>query len=133
MNARKTPGYMTEELQPRIVGGPPRYATRTDKRVEHIALTKRNGECIGYIYANDEDDAAGWIAVAGLDAEGWALATPWIHLLHEAKRRGLKPTAALDQMLRNENAETRFAPGSRATSASLAMLRRIAGHPEEES
>jgi len=128
---RKAPGYMTEDLQPRIVGGPPRYATRTDKPIEHITLAKRDGAPIGYFYANDEDDAAGWVAVAGLSPDGWNLAAPWVRMLHDAKRRGWKPSAVLDEMLRTTNSYSQVVPGSRARSASLAMLMKIAGHSEE--
>jgi hypothetical protein len=111
MAERRAPGYMTEDLQPRIAAGAPRYTSRTAKQVEHVALAKRSGERIGYLYANDEDDAAGWIAVAGLTPAGWNLATPWVRILHDA---------------------THVVPGSRTTSASLSTLRKIAGYSGEE-
>ena len=124
---------MTEDLEPRIVGGPPRYTSRTAKPVQHIALATADGQLIGYLYANDEDDAAGWVAVAGLNPAGWNLATPWIRMLHEAKERGLKPTAALEEIQRAPNPYTRVVPGSRSTSASLAILKEVAGHQQGES
>jgi len=126
------PGYMTEDLQPRITGGPPRYTTRTDKPVEHIALATKDGELMGYLYINDEDDAAGWEPAVGASPDAQNLAAPWGRMLQHAKARGLRPSAALDEMLRATLPRSHVVPGSRATSANLAELRRIAGHPGEE-
>lgn len=123
------PGYMTEDLQPRISGGPPRYARHTDKAVRHVAIETPAGERIGYLYANDEDDAAGWLPVADASAAALNLATPWVRILHNAKKRGLKPSEALEQILRATNSYSRVVPESLASSASLAMLEKIAGRP----
>ena len=122
------PGYMTEDLQPRITGGPPRYARRTDKAVRHVAIETRAGERIGYLYVNDEDDAAGWLPVADASAAALDLATSCVRMLHSAKERGLKPSEALEQILRATGSHTRIVPESLASSASLDALRRIAGY-----
>jgi hypothetical protein len=49
-------------------------------------------------------------------------------MLHRAKERGLKPSAALDEIQRATNPHTRVVPGSLAIAASLAALREIAGY-----
>jgi hypothetical protein len=120
------PGYMTEDLEMREVSGPPRYTSRTNKPVDHITLATKEGEVIGYIYANDEDEAAGWQAVAGASPDAQNLAAPWMRMLHGAKKRGVKPGAALDEMLRATHPDSRIVPGSRKTSASLDVLKQLA-------
>lgn len=124
---RRPPGYMTEDLEMAKVAGPPKYTSRTDKAVEHIALADKQGSIIGYIYANDEDDAAGW---QGRPAAGFAaqnLAAPWLMKLRDAKKRGLKPTAALDELMRSSDANTQVVADSRQTAPSLAALKELAG------
>jgi hypothetical protein len=123
------PGYMTEDLEMREVSGPPRYTSRTNKPVEHIALATQEGKCVGYLYANDEDDAAGWQAVAGASPDEQNLAAPWMRMLQDAKQRGLKPSAALEEMLRATPPNSHVVPGSRNLSASLDALKVIAGEP----
>ena len=124
---RKVRGPMSEDLELRIVSGPPRYTSRTDKPVEHLALADDQGNVIGYIYANDEDEAAGWQArpAAGFHAQN--LVAPWIRMLHEAKRRSLKPSAALDELMGCSHPHTHIVPNSRQRSANLAALKELAG------
>jgi hypothetical protein len=123
------PGYMTEDLQMREVCGPPRYTSRTNKPVEHITLATQQGELMGYLYINDEDDAAGWEPVAGASPDAQNLVAPWNRMLLDAKKRGLKPSAALEEMLRVTLRYSHVVPGSRQTSASLDALRALAGDP----
>ena len=96
---RRPPGYMTEDLEMAKVSGPPKYTSRTDKAVDHIALADKQGTVIGYIYANDEDDAAGW---QGRPSAGFAaqnLAGPWLMKLRDAK----KPWTALAMQVRSHS------------------------------
>ncbi len=109
------------------VSGPPRYTSRTNGPVEHIALMTTQGELIGYIYANDEDAAAGWQAAARANPAAQNLAAPWIRMLRDAKKRGLKPSTALDEMLRTAIPNSHVVPGSRTTSVSLDALKKLAG------
>lgn len=129
MPRRPAPGYMTEDLQMRIVSGPPHYTSRTEKPVEHVLLRTSEGERMGFIYVNDEDDAAGWQVYAGAspDAQNWA--APWIRILRDCKGRGLKPSAALELILQTTHPRSEVVPGSRATSANLAALAELAGMP----
>jgi hypothetical protein len=120
------PGYMTEDLQPREISGPPRYTSRTNGPVEHITLATQQGELIGYLYFNDEDDAAGWLPLAGASPDAQNLVAPWNRMLLDAKKRGLKPSAALEEMLRVTLQYSHVAPGSRKTSASIDALKALA-------
>ncbi len=122
-----TPGYMTEDLEMQQVSGPPRYTSRTNGPVEHITLMTTKGELMGYIYANDEDAAAGWQAAARASPAAQNLAAPWIQMLCDAKKRGLKPGAALDEMLRTAIPNSYVVPGSRKTSENLDALKKLAG------
>ena len=124
---RRTPGYMTEDLELREIAGPPRYTSRTEKPVEHITLQAATGERIGYIYANDEDEAAGFRPHAGASAAAWNLAAFWVRILMECRKQGLKPSAALDRMLATSDPLSRVVPGSRATAESLGRLEELAG------
>jgi hypothetical protein len=121
---------MTEDLELREISGPPRYTSRTDKPVEHITLATKEGGIIGYIYANDEDEAAGWQAVAGASPDAQNLAAPWMRMLRDAKKRGLKPSAAFDEMLRATHPNSHIVRDSRRTSASLDALKQLASLPD---
>ena len=120
------PGYMTEDLQMREVSGPPRYTSRTEKPVEHITLATQDGKPIGFFYVNDEDEAAGWQPVAGASPDEQNLVAPWYRMLLDAKKRGLKPSIVLDEMLRATLPNSHVVPGSRARSASLDALKELA-------
>ena len=126
------PGYMTEDLQMREISGPPRYTYRTDKPVEHITLATQEGKPIGYFYANDEDEAAGCQPLAGASPDEMNLFPPWNRMLLDAKKRGLKPSAALDEMVGATHRNSRILPGSRTTSASLHALEALAGDPAKK-
>lgn len=117
---------MTEDLEIRIVSGPALYTTATAKAVEHITLRRAGGEVMGFIYGNDEDDAAGWVAREGASPEAWNDAAFWMRMLRDAKGRGIKPSQALDEMLLANNPRSHVVPGSRTVSASLDELKR--GH-----
>lgn len=121
------PGYMTEDLQPREISGPPRYTSRTNGPVDHITLGTQDGKPIGYFYANDDDEAAGFQPIVGASPDEQNLVAPWNRMLLDAKKRGLKPSAALDEMLRATHRNSYIAPGSRTTSASLDALKALAG------
>src|SRR5258706_5868401 len=117
------PGYMTEDLEMREVSGPPRYTLHTDKPVEHITLMTEEGELMGYLYANDDDDAAGWQLAAGASPTAQNLVAPWNRMLLDAKKRGLEPSAALDESLRATHLRSHVVPRSRKWSASLDALK----------
>jgi hypothetical protein len=123
---RHIPGYMTEDLQPRITG-PAQYTSRTDGPVVHITLADQAGRAIGFLYANDADDAAGWVPRATATPQQQNLASPWVMLLREARQRDLKPAAALDELMSAAPANGSHAvAGSRRCAASIAALKQLA-------
>jgi hypothetical protein len=136
---RKPPGYMTEDLQLREVSGPPSYKGITDKPVEYIAIANQSDAVIAYIYANDEDDVAAWLARPAAGHEGHGAYYPWMIKLRALKARGVPPTAALDELAREgtdapQDPRSHVVPGSRQHADSLAALKQIAGvvPPPEE-
>jgi hypothetical protein len=131
MSDRKLPGYMTEDLQPRVISGPPNYGVDTDKPIEHITLTNESDEVIGYIYANDEDDVAAWQLHYPAGHLATNLVPPWNRMLSDAKQRGLKPTQALDELERAPTPanKTKVVSGSRTKSSGTAALRALAQEP----
>ncbi|MFE1952568.1 ADP-ribosylglycohydrolase family protein [Streptomyces sp. NPDC059524] len=87
-----------EDLQFNAVSSPPRYASRTERPVRYGAVADGQGTVTGYVWANDEDDAAGWIVRrdAGEKAAGdgtWALR------LRDSKAAGRTPGEALRRLL----------------------------------
>jgi hypothetical protein len=132
MGGGRIQGPMSEDLEPRTISGPPRYRSKTDKGVEYVALADRDDRVIGYFYANDEDDAAGWQGRADVPPVSANLAAAWIRSLRDAKKRGLKPSAALDELIRRrvdyaDDPRTRIV-GPRKAAPSLASLRKLAGY-----
>jgi hypothetical protein len=99
MADEQPPGFLTEDLELRVTGGPPRYRSKTDGPVDYITIRDAQDGVIGHIYANHEDDAAGWHPRPGAGPEALNLAAPWVRMLHAAKARGLAPTAALDELV----------------------------------
>ena len=83
---------------------------------------------IGYAWANDEDDAAGrQVRKAGGDEafnEGSRVAVK----LHDAKARGLAPTAALAEMIQESDAtkSSHVVPGSLTEAPNADVIRRLA-------
>lgn len=129
---RKPPGYMTEDLQLREVSGPPSYKGITEKPVEYIAIANQSDDVIAYIYANDEDDVVAWQARPAVGHEAHSAYYPWMIKLRDFKARGLKPSAALDELVRGgtddpANPRGHVVPGSRQHAASLAALKQLAG------
>ncbi len=80
--------------------GPPRYQNHTDKPVRYFTVVDRqDGAVLGYLWVNDEDDAAAWEPheAAGPRAlmEGFGL----FNRLEKAKGRGIRPSQAIEEML----------------------------------
>ena len=128
----KPPGYMTEDLELRVVSGPPRYLALTEGPVEYLSIAIPGGVVVGYIYANDEDDVVGWLSGSALDQQAAHSAYfPWMMKLRACKARGLLPSAALDELLRDDTGaavdpRSHVVPGSRRRAPSLAALREAA-------
>jgi hypothetical protein len=121
---RQPPGFLTEDLAPRITGGPPRYSSRTEGPVVYVPVTV--GRVIGYLFANDADDAAGWVPRLESTPAEQNLAAAWIFRLRDAKARGLAPVAALNELRGAASGPSAIPSDAPRTAESLDALRAIA-------
>jgi hypothetical protein len=82
----------TRELFPSLSG--PSYRSSTDAPVSYRPIT-RGREVLGYLWASESDDAAGYVKRASSGVEGLRAGALWRARLAEAKGEGLTPTQAL--------------------------------------
>ncbi|MDF6043975.1 hypothetical protein LRD69_17925 [Streptomyces sp. JH14] len=112
-------------------GGPPRYSHVSNKPVQHLTVADRDGQVIGYTWANDEDDAAGWVVRKAGGDEAFNKGAKWARKLHDAKARGIAPSAALAEMIQESDRtkSSHVVPGSLTEAANPDAVRRLA-NPE---
>lgn len=117
-----------EDLVFKRSDGPAMYAGKTDKPVRYFAVADGSGTVLGYVWANDADDAADWEPREAAGDEAYNAAHPWVMKLRDAKARGIAPTEALAEMMRDtgDASSTRIVPGSLAEAPSLAALEQLA-------
>jgi hypothetical protein len=127
-NERRVSPRMTEPLQFKEVDSPPRYARSTEKPVRYVAVADRQGMLLGYLWINDEDDAAGWKVRRAAGDEGYNKGSLWVSLLHDAKARGLAPSAALAEMIEasDPTRSSHIVAGPPAEAAGLDTVVRLA-------
>ncbi|MFF8714309.1 DUF6508 domain-containing protein [Streptomyces sp. NPDC015184] len=106
----------------------PRYRGTTGRPVRYLTVADARGGVMGYLWANDEDDAAGWCLRPAGDAAGVGDGVVWSGRLGEARARGLAPTAALAELAggTGPGAVGRVVPGSPSTAPSLDALKELA-------
>ncbi|MEV0531086.1 hypothetical protein [Kitasatospora sp. NPDC050463] len=115
-----------EDMQMRLVeGGPVDYTFRTDKPVEYVAVANEANGILGYLWACDADDAAGWEGRLAAGAIAMNGSRYWYGRLREAKTRGLQPSLALAELSTDTEGgwSGHLVPGSRAIAASVSELR----------
>ncbi|MEU0837698.1 hypothetical protein [Streptomyces sp. NPDC005969] len=120
---------MNEDLLFNVApGGPPRYSRQSDKPVQYLTVADRQGQVIGYAWANDEDDAAGWVVRKAGGDEAFNEGSVWAIKLHDAKARGIAPTAALAEMIQESDStkSSHVVPGSLTEAANADVVRRLA-------
>ncbi|MET9117495.1 hypothetical protein ABZX38_25315 [Streptomyces longwoodensis] len=119
-----------EDVHFELVAGPSTYRARTDGPVQYVTVANGQGTVLGYVWANDEDDAAGWtVRKAGGD-EAFNRGALYVSRLRDAKARGTSPTAALADLLRYRDPArpSHVVPGSLTEAPSLSALQeRAAG------
>lgn len=123
---RTTPPHTLDYGGQIISTGPPQYVSRTSKPVQYVTVADSGGTVIGYVWVNDEDEAAGWIsrrAVSGGD---------WIERLRDAKARGLAPSEALAELVQSPSSNIHVVPGSAAEAPNSDAIRDLAGRPPRE-
>ncbi|MFF5185209.1 hypothetical protein ACFY30_15730 [Streptomyces sp. NPDC000345] len=94
--------------------GPPRYRTSTDNPVRYVTVvSKQDGTVLGYVWADDADDAAAWIPRTASGNRALAEGGHWHARLEGAKGRGIPPSQALVEMLSSPQGNRgRVLPGS---------------------
>ncbi|MGW2180071.1 hypothetical protein ACWCXX_18570 [Streptomyces sp. NPDC001732] len=109
-------------------GGPPRYGSGSRGPVQYLTVADRAGEVIGYVWANDEDDAAGWLVRKAGGDEAFNKGARWARKLHDAKARGLAPTAALAEMIKESDPakSSHVVPGSLTEAPNADAVRSLA-------
>ncbi|MEU1145491.1 ADP-ribosylglycohydrolase family protein [Streptomyces sp. NPDC005863] len=107
-----------------LVSGPEEYAGRTARPVRYVAVADERGTVTTYVWACDEDDAAGWIVRRDADPRA-VNDSRWLTRLREGKARGVPPTAVLAEVAASPAA----VPGSLTTAPDLASLYALADQP----
>ncbi|MER6715546.1 MULTISPECIES: hypothetical protein [unclassified Streptomyces] len=101
------------------------YGITTEGPVVHLSVTDSTGTVIGYVWANDEDDAAGWVVPPGLSANAVNAGGRWVRALRAGKARQLAPTVLLAELARgaNDGRQSHAVPGSLCEAPTLAALK----------
>ncbi|GGT08765.1 hypothetical protein [Streptomyces chromofuscus] len=117
-----------EDLQMKQVAGPATYSRETDGPVAYLSVADRTGTVIGYVWANDKDDAAGWVVPAGLSADAVNAGGRWLRALRGGKAREIAPTTLLAELARgaNDTDLSHAVPGSLTEAPTLASLKELA-------
>ncbi|MFI9160735.1 hypothetical protein [Kitasatospora aureofaciens] len=126
MSENEESRLLRDDMQLRLMaGGPASYAYRTDKPVEYVAIASEDVGVIGYVWACDADDAAGWEGRPSAGAIAMNGSKYWFGKLREAKADGLLPSLALDALSADSEGgwSGRVVPGSRTRAASVEELR----------
>jgi hypothetical protein len=114
-----------EDLQFKQVAGPETYSVTTEGPVVYLSVADSTGTVIGYVWANDEDDAVGWVVPPGLSANAVNAGGRWVRALRAGKARQLAPTALLAELARggNDGRQSHAVPGSLSEAPTLAVLK----------
>jgi hypothetical protein len=110
-------------------GGPPRYNSTTDKPVRYVTVADLTGKAIGYVWANDADDAASWLDRKDISSAAYNEGMVWTLWLRDAKARGIAPSEALAELTRAstvDGANGRVVPGSLTEIPDVEILRALA-------
>lgn len=69
--------------------------------MQFVTVANPQGTVLGYVWVNDEDGAAGWKTRRAGGDEAFNCGALYVSKLRDAKARGLSPTAALAEILRD--------------------------------
>lgn len=112
--------------RPRPLRVPERYARSASGPVSYLRVC-RGGEPLGYLWASDVDNAAGWVDRGAAGAAGWNAGTPWLGRLAASKAAGRTPGEALRDLAELPGDERAGAvDGALSEAASLAALVELA-------
>ncbi|MFI2432188.1 hypothetical protein [Streptomyces sp. NPDC018693] len=119
------PSRFEDDFQFKQVAGPATYSRRTDGPVAYLSVADRAGAVIGYVWANDQDGAAGWVVPPGLSDDAVNAGARWLRALRAGKARDLAPTALLAELAAgsNDNDTSHVVRGSLTEAPNLATLK----------
>jgi hypothetical protein len=123
----RLPGYMTEDLQPRIVSGPAEYNDEPSGPVV-VSVVHRKQTVMGYLWADDAGDAAGFVSSADGGPAAINQFTVWLERLRDAKARGLTPRQALDELIAT-GATERDVPGPLGSPVPFEQITALGWNP----
>jgi len=120
-------GYRDEDLEFKPVSGPQRYGYTASGPVRYVVVANQDG-VIGYLWACDPDDAAGYEYRRSAGDVAANAGVPWYQRLRTAKARGLRPSQALAELAADpgDPVTGRVVPGSEGTAPSLAAVKELA-------
>ncbi|MFJ7944436.1 hypothetical protein ACIQ6K_12430 [Streptomyces sp. NPDC096354] len=110
------------------IAGPPGYNRVAQGPVQYVRVAADSGVVIGYVWADDEGEAAGWVTPPGLGAAEINVGAAWLRKLRDAKARDIAPTALLAELIRDTRdiQGSRVVPGSLTESTTLDELKELA-------
>jgi hypothetical protein len=117
-----------EDMRFKRIAGPPRYSRVAQGPVRYVRVAAGTGVVIGYVWANDEGGAAGWVVPPGLGAADINAGAAWLRKLQDAKARGISPTALLAELILDTSdiQGSHVMPGSPAECTTLDELKELA-------
>ncbi|MFB4301416.1 hypothetical protein [Actinomadura sp. NTSP31] len=123
----------TENLDLRRVGSAPaNYPSRTDRPVGYLAVGAGD-TVLGYLWAADGEDAAGFVRRPAAGDDGANEAVAWTKELRAAKARDVPAARLLDEFAAADLPVAdgawhpgKVIPGSRAEAPSLTALKELA-------
>lgn len=89
-------GPLCGDVQWNLVGDSLYFADQTQKPVAYVSVI-RDQTVLGYLWANDEDQAAGFIPRPSAGDDAFNAGVAWSQRLREAKAHGLTPSRALSE------------------------------------
>ncbi|WP_414168313.1 hypothetical protein ACMATS_16640 [Streptoverticillium reticulum] len=119
--------YRYKRLRSALPDGAGGYEEEAESSVHYVPVAK--GErVLGYLWASDADDAAGFEPRSASGDAAFDAGAFWLQRLGDAKARGLSPTEALRELSAGSDVEAgHVIPGMEADIASLDELRDLAG------
>ncbi|MGW5277798.1 hypothetical protein ACWEQP_35975 [Streptomyces sp. NPDC004044] len=128
---RPNPRFV-EDLHLERGDGPPAYGYRADGPVRYFAVADGTGTVLGYVWGNDEDDAAAWEPRPSAGPRAFNGGFLWEMKLREFKAHGTAPTVALAEMIRDSSdiESSHVVAGSQAEAPTLAALEELAREPD---
>ncbi|MER7845706.1 hypothetical protein ABTZ03_17370 [Kitasatospora sp. NPDC096077] len=125
MASSKDNPRLAEDMQLRLLeGGPVDYNYSTDKPVVYVSVAGGDGGVLGYLWASDADDAAGWVEHRAAGPAAAQAAGYWLMKMRSAKSRAVPPSQALEELSADADGGRagQVVPASRRTAASLQEL-----------